>query len=190
MESDTASLPPPYYQVVSGSCHALCVSCSLQGCHVCVRCCRVSTAQGHPAKGVSGGSIPAHTRLHKLCTLAGSGLHLPSVKNTFFLVCSKCCMGSPHVPVPCTLRLFFCVPFLQPSPASNREDLWAAFLRRALAGRAAAASSEELPPQPCGAFPLLINAVSCLSKLLCRHYHHRLGQMRACLQSWMAKTKR
>lgn len=66
---------------VSGSCRAPLSSFFPQGCHA--QWCRTVTAHGHPAKGGSGGSTPAHTLLKKPHALAGSGLHLPRIKNTF-----------------------------------------------------------------------------------------------------------
>lgn len=44
----------------------------------------VFIAQGHTAKGVSGGSKPAHTLLNEPCALFSSVFHLPRVKNTSF----------------------------------------------------------------------------------------------------------
>lgn len=120
------SLLPQWFQVpVTPS-----VFPSPQGSHV--QWCRAFTSQGHPAKGVSGGSNQAHSLLHKPCALAGSGMHLPKVKKAFFQLVLRCSMVSPHSPVPCSLHLLLlCVPFVLPSPASNRADLRAAFTRQA-----------------------------------------------------------
>jgi hypothetical protein len=74
-----------------------------------------------------------------------------------------------------TSSSLFCPPPPFPVAASNRADQRAVFTESALGGEeregrgtAAATSARSSAPNP-GAFSLLINAVSCLSELLCRH---------------------
>ena len=115
--------------MVSGSCHALCLSLSPQDSHA--LWCRVFTSQGHPAKGVHRGSNPVHTLVHEPCALAGSGQHLPK---GLFPVCSKMQYGRPPLPVPCTVLLLLCVLFVLSSPAVYRADLRAVFTQQGVGG--------------------------------------------------------
>lgn len=91
--------------VVSGFYHALYLSFSPQGCHV--RWWRVFTAQGHPAKRVSGGSTPAHTLLNEPCMCpVWLRVSFTQRKEHIFLVYSKVQYGQP--PLPCPMQSFFC----------------------------------------------------------------------------------
>lgn len=85
--------------VVSGSCHALCLSCSLQGC--CVWWCRAFTAQRHPAKGVSESSIPAHTAPQAVCP-GWLRVAFTQHEEHLYLVCSK--MQYWQLPLSCRMH--------------------------------------------------------------------------------------
>lgn len=122
--------------VVSGSCHALGVSFYLQGCQV---WCSVFTAQGHPAKGSEWRLSSSPHSPHKPCALAGTGLHVPSIRNTFFLVCSKVHYGQR--PLPCPM----CTPSVRLSPFSPTiPSLRWGGSEGSVYTRAAAVSLEEL----------------------------------------------